>query len=91
MEVTLELTESMYKNGSGKVNKTDYLDNVVMVETVRPMVAELAKNEAAAEAALAYTMGLPWTATVHPAVNGIEPSVPVNFLYGNLWPRAAGY
>ena len=67
MEVTLELTESMYKNGAGKVNKTDYLENLVMVETIRSMVAELAKNEAAAEAALAYTMGLVWNATVRPS------------------------
>ena len=33
MEVTLELTQSMYQNGAGKVNKTDYLENEVMVET----------------------------------------------------------
>ena len=80
MEVTLELTESMYKNGAGKVNKTDYLDNEVMVETIRSMVAELARNEAAAEAALAYTMGLSWTATVHPA----EEEVPYRPFAGNL-------
>ncbi|MBL8229877.1 MAG: TolC family protein [Bryobacterales bacterium] len=71
MEVTLELTESMYKNGSEKVNKTDYLDNQVMVETIRSMVAMLARNEAAAEAALAYTMGLPWNATVRPSAEEI--------------------
>ena len=41
MGVTLELTESLYKNGAGKVNKTDYLDNVVMVETIRSTVASL--------------------------------------------------
>ncbi len=80
MEVTLELTDSMYKNGAGKVNKTDYLDNVVMVETIRSMVAELAKNEALAEAALAYTMGLPWNAIVHPA----EEDVPYRPYAGNL-------
>jgi outer membrane protein len=80
MEVTLELTESMYKNGAGKVNKTDYLDNLVMVETIRSTVAELAKNEAAAEAALAYTMGLPWNATVHPS----EEEVPYRPFAGNL-------
>ena len=80
MEVTLELTESMYKNGAGKVNKTDYLDNEVMVETIRSMVAELAKNEALAEAALAYTMGLPWNAIVHPA----EEDVPYRPYAGNL-------
>lgn len=80
MEVTLELTESLYKNGAGKVNKTDYLDNLVMVETIRSMVAELAKNEAAAEAALAYTMGLPWNATVRPAAE----EVPYRPFAGNL-------
>ena len=67
MEVTLELTETLYKNGVGAVNKMDYLDNQVMVETLRSVVALLAKNEAAAEAALAYTMGLPWNATVRPS------------------------
>jgi outer membrane protein len=80
MQVTLELTESMYKNGAGKVNKTDYLDNVVIVETIRSMVAELAKNEAAAEAALAYTMGLPWNATVRPAAE----ELPYRPFAGNL-------
>jgi len=80
MEVTLELTESLYKNGAGKVNKTDYLDNLVMVETIRSMVAELAKNEAAAEAALAYTMGLAWNATVRPSAE----EVPYRPFAGNL-------
>jgi outer membrane protein TolC len=56
MEVTLELTDSMYKNGAGKVNKTDYLENLEMVETIRSTVAELVKNEATAEAALAHTI-----------------------------------
>jgi outer membrane protein TolC len=52
MEATLEPTESLYRNGAGKVNKTDYLENVVMAETIRSTVADLSKNEAAAEAAL---------------------------------------
>jgi len=80
MEVTLELTESMFKNGSEKVNKTDYLDNLVMVETIRSTVAMLARNEAAAEAALAYTMGLPWNATVRPS----ESEIPYQPFAGNL-------
>ena len=80
MEVTLELTDSMYRNGAGKVNKTDYLDTVVMVETIRSTVAELAKNEAAAEAALAYTIGLPWNATVRPSAE----EVPYRPFAGNL-------
>lgn len=80
MEVTLELTESLYKNGAGKVNKSDYLDNLVMVETIRATVVELARNEATAEAALAYTIGLPWNATVRPA----EQEVPRRPFAGNL-------
>jgi outer membrane protein TolC len=80
MEVTLELTQSMYQNGAGKVNKTDYLENEVMVETIRSMVAELVKNEASAEAALAYTMGLPWNATVRPSVE----ELPYRPFAGNL-------
>ena len=80
MEVTLELTDSMYKNGAGKVNKTDYLDNVVMVETIRSTVAELAKNEASAEAALAYTIGLPWNTTVRPSAE----ELPYQPFTGNL-------
>lgn len=80
MEVTLELTESLYKNGAGKVNKTDYLENIVMVETIRATVAELDKNQAAAEAALAYTMGEAWNATVRPSEN----EVPDRPFTGNL-------
>jgi outer membrane protein TolC len=67
MEATLSLTETMYKEGSGKVKKTDWLDNKVMVESLRSMVALLEKNELMAQAALANTMGLPWNASVKPA------------------------
>lgn len=48
MEATLTLTESLYKDGTGTVNKTDYLDNKVMAETVRSIVAPLEANEASA-------------------------------------------
>jgi outer membrane protein len=41
MEATLSLTETMYQEGSGKVKKTDYLDNKVMVESLRSAVALL--------------------------------------------------
>jgi outer membrane protein TolC len=80
MEVTLELTESMYKNGAGKVTKMDYLDNVEMVESIRSTEADLEKNEALAEAALAYTMGQPWTSTVRPS----DAEVPYRPYAGNL-------
>ena len=66
MEATLNLTETMYQGGGGKVTKADYLDNKVMVETIRAMVAQLDKNEAMARAALANTVGLPWQNSVVP-------------------------
>ena len=66
MEATLGLTETMYKEGGGKVKKTDWLDNKVMVESLRSMVALLEKNEGMSQAALANTMGLPWNASVTP-------------------------
>ena len=56
----------MYKKGSGAVKKTDWLDNKVMVESLRAMVALLEKNELMAQAALANTMGLPWNTSVVP-------------------------
>ena len=67
MEATLNLTETMYKEGSGKVKKTDWLDTKVMVETLRSMVALLEKNELMSQAALANTMGLSWDSSVRPA------------------------
>ena len=67
MEATLNLTEMMYKEGSGKVKKTDFLDNKVMVESLRSAVALLEKNQEMAQAALANTMGLPWKESVSPS------------------------
>jgi outer membrane protein len=71
MEATQRLTETMYKEGAGKVTRSDYLDNAVMVETVRSMVAQLEKNEAMSQAALANTMGLDWNASVPPSAQEI--------------------
>lgn len=80
MEATLRVTETLYKEGSGTVTKADYLDNKVMVDTVRAIVAPLEKNEASAEAALAYTMGLSWKSSVEPA----DQEVPYQPYSGNL-------
>jgi hypothetical protein len=41
MNATLNLTETMYKEGSGRVKKTDWLNNKVMVDTLTSMVALL--------------------------------------------------
>ncbi len=77
MEATLGLTETMYKEGSGRVKKTDWLDNTVMVESMRSMVAQLEKNEVMAQAALANTMGLPWNVSVKPTEREI-PFTPLS-------------
>lgn len=76
MEATLNLTETMYQEGSGTVKKTDYLDNKVMVETLRAAVALLEQNETMAQAALAYTIGLGWQDSVRPADTEI-PYAPI--------------
>ncbi len=67
MQATLDLTESLYQEGSGTVKKTDFLDNTVMVESLRGMVAQLDKNAEMASAALAFTMGRGWQESVIPA------------------------
>jgi outer membrane protein len=80
MSATLRVTETLYKEGSGTVTKADYLDNEVMVDTVRSVVAPLEKNQASAEAALAYTMGLSWKSSVQPS----DEDVPYQPYSGNL-------
>lgn len=57
LNVTLELTESLYKNGSGKTTKLDYLKNKVIVEQVKALVSGLKENVKAAKQALDFTMG----------------------------------
>jgi outer membrane protein len=71
MEATLNLTETLYKEGSGRVKKTDYLNNKIMVESIRAMVALLEKNRLSAVAALANTMGLSWDQNVMPVDNDL--------------------
>lgn len=64
MEVTLELTENLYKGGSTKVKKTDYLRNKVVVEGLRSTVTLIKGNEKLALAALTNAAGLDWDAEV---------------------------
>jgi outer membrane protein TolC len=80
MEVTLRLTETLYQGGSERVTKADYLDNQVMVESLRALVASLEKNDRMAQAALANTMGLPWNVSVKPSAE----EIPFQPYTGNL-------
>lgn len=64
MEVTLELTESVYKSGSTRVKKTDFLRNKAVVEALRSTLAFLKGNERLTLAALTNALGLPWDAEI---------------------------
>ncbi len=57
LNITLELTESLYKNGSGKTTKLDYLKNKVIVDQVKALVGGLKENINSAKQALEFTMG----------------------------------
>jgi len=80
METTLRLTESLYKEGAGKVTKADFLDNQVMVESLRSLVAQLEKNEAMSQAALANAVGESWNVNVQP----LSQEIPFQVPNGNL-------
>lgn len=60
LTVTLELTENLYKRGSGKVKKTDYLKNKMFVESVRGLLFRLQEKANNAQAGLVFFMGLNW-------------------------------
>lgn len=67
LEITLDLTENVYKQGSGRVKKNDYLKSKAVVENVRSFVALLKNKEKLAKAALVNTMGLDWSMSVAPS------------------------
>ena len=67
MQITLRMTEAHVNEATGKVNRTDFLFNKVISESIRSALAELEKNETLARAALANNMGLAWNASVKPA------------------------
>lgn len=56
VDVTLELTENMYKNGSGSVSKTDYLKNKIFAASMHALQASLKNNLALSASALAFTI-----------------------------------
>lgn len=57
LEATLSLTESLYKNGSGKVTKIDYLRNKVMVDQVRSLVSGIKGKIELSKEALRFVLG----------------------------------
>jgi outer membrane protein TolC len=60
LNVITELTERLYKEGSGSVTKLNYLRSQVVLESARSVVERLTSNVALTNAALGNTMGLQW-------------------------------
>lgn len=64
LQVLLELSENAYQKGSGKVTKTDYLKNKILVESVRSLVIRLNANVDLARSALVLMMGMNWESQI---------------------------
>ena len=60
LQVTLDLTEGMYKRGSGKVTKADYLKHKIVFESARSVLITIREQEALAHTALVNVLGFPW-------------------------------
>ncbi len=75
LQATTDVTESLYRKGSGSVTKLDYLRAKVILESARAVVERLVSNVTLAKAALANTMGLPWDTVIKLSETRI-PSVP---------------
>ena len=75
MEATLELTESVYKNGSLKVTKIDYLKNKMFVENLRSILAQVEAKKAVVLAALKKEIGLEWDTEL----DVVDEQIPYSF------------
>lgn len=87
MEVTLQITESLFQGGSMRVKKTDYLRTKAVVESLRSTVAALRSNEELVLSALTNTLGLDWREPVAVADSEL-PFTPVATDLGELVGRA---
>lgn len=64
LETTRDLTKSMFENGSGTINKLDYLKTEMAVNYAKALETEFLAKEKSATAALVFAMGLPWNTSV---------------------------
>jgi outer membrane protein len=83
LEATLQLTENLYKRGSGRVKKTDYLKNKMIVENVRGLVNSIKYKKDLAKAALAFTCGYKNGTLIQPS-EAVIPFEPINVELGFL-------
>ncbi len=75
LATTLSVTESLYQNGSGRVTKTDYLKNKVMVDAVKTMLEQITGEKKSAVIALINAMGLDWQTQFEPADTSISYNI----------------
>lgn len=80
LETTAHLTKRLYTEGTGSVTKLDYLRSMMMVESLRSLVAHLNSNVILSKAALGNSMGLPWDTSITLS----ETSIPSTQLDINL-------
>jgi outer membrane protein TolC len=83
LEVTVELTEMLYKAGSQSVNKRDYLRSKIFLDSARSVVALMRSNVELAQTALANTMGYEWDRDIELAQKKI-PFEPVPLDLGQM-------
>lgn len=86
LSVTLELTENLYQRGSGKVKKTDYLKNKMVVESVRGIHIRLQEQAQNARTGLVFYMGLNWQTDIMLA----ETEIPIQTTDASLEQLVAG-
>ena len=96
LEATLDLTENLYKKGSGRVKKTDYLKNKIVVENIRSFIRGLKDQNTLAEAALLFSMGLKRSVDIVLASNEIpyqpndislNETIETSYAYNPDWKR----
>ncbi len=90
LSTTLSVTESLYQNGSGRVTKTDYLKNKIMVDAVKTMLEQITGEKKSAVIALINAMGLDWQTNFEPAdstipfsMNNTELVNYMDYMYNN--------
>ncbi|MDO9281377.1 MAG: TolC family protein [Methylotenera sp.] len=66
LEVTRDLTKTLYEGGSNNINKLDYLKTQMAVSYAKSVEADFSAKHKSALAALVNAMGLSWDAKIKP-------------------------
>lgn len=80
LEATLELTESLYKKGSGSVTKLDYLQNKIIVESARGLIESIRGKKGSSVEALKFLVGVTPESTVSLTSENLESNIIIDSL-----------